>query len=217
MNGTLYRIINTVNNKSYIGKTYNSIYVRLKNHLNCKEDRPLYRAFRKYGADKFTLEILGEFPEGDLEKQEELAIIRYNSYSNGYNATVGGDGKRYLVLPEQDIIDSYINSNKSIKFIADHYKVDWHSIEKILLSAGLSIESNIDRIRRIARKIRIIDINEVFDNTYECAKFLIESDVSDSNIKTIQQSISRVCSGDRKTYKGLSFEYYDSGTHDRLY
>lgn len=74
MNGTLYRIFNTINGKSYIGKTYNSIYVRLKNHLNCSDDRPLYRAFRKYGTDYFSMEILGEFPEGELETQEELAI-----------------------------------------------------------------------------------------------------------------------------------------------
>lgn len=217
MNGTLYRIFNTINGKSYIGKTYNSIYVRLKNHLNCFDDRPLYRAFRKYGTDYFSMEILGEFPEGELETQEELAIKQYNSYLNGYNATIGGDGKRYLVLPEQEIVKAYSIDNQSINNIAKYYNVDWHSIERVLLSSGIPIESNIERVRRIARKIRIIDIDKVFDNTYECAQFLIDSDIVISDIKTIQKSISRVCSGDRKTYKGFKFEYIDNGSHDRNY
>lgn len=217
MNGTLYRIFNTINGKSYIGKTYNTIYTRLKGHLNCSEDRPLYRAFKKYGADNFSLEILGEFPEGELETQEELAIKKYNSYLNGYNATIGGDGKRYLYLPEQEIVKAYSIDNQSINNIAKYYNVDWHSIERVLLSSGISIESNIERIRRIARRVRIADINEYFDNTHECAKFLIESDIVISDIRTIQKSINRVCSGDRKTYKGLKFEYIDNGLHDRDY
>lgn len=217
MNGTLYRIFNTLNGKSYIGKTYNSIYVRLKNHLNCLDDRPLYRAFNKYGIDNFSMEILGEFPEGELETQEELAIKDYNSYLKGYNATIGGDGKRYLILPEHDIINAYSQNNESINSIANRYNVDWHSIEKLLLSSGLTIESNINRIRRVARQIKIIDIDEYFSNTYECAKFLIDSEMTTSDIRAVQKSINRACSGERKTYRGLKFEYIDNGSHDRDY
>ena len=54
MNGFIYKITNTINNKVYIGKTLSSIEKRFTEH---KEDsrrpqeqiRPLYRAMNKYG------------------------------------------------------------------------------------------------------------------------------------------------------------------------
>ena len=54
MNGFIYKITNTINNKVYIGKTLSSIEKRFAKH---KEDsrrpqeqiRPLYRAMNKYG------------------------------------------------------------------------------------------------------------------------------------------------------------------------
>lgn len=217
MNGILYRIINKVNNKSYIGKTYSNIYIRLKNHLSSKEDRPLYRAFRKYGTDKFTLEILGEYPKGILEEKEIEAIKLFNSFNIGYNCTLGGDGKPYLNLPEDDIIFMYTQLKLSINSISKELSVDWHSIERILVSSGIAIESNIDRARRTARKVIIEDINEIFNSSYECAQFLIDSDVTDSSVKVVQGSIIRVCNGERKSYKNLKLKWADQGSHDRSY
>ena len=54
INGFIYKITNTINNKVYIGKTLSSIEKRFAEH---KEDshrpqeqiRPLYRAMNKYG------------------------------------------------------------------------------------------------------------------------------------------------------------------------
>ncbi len=62
----VYKITNTINNKCYIGIT-NNYKKRWSNHKttylneNSKEyDKPLYRAFRKYGLENFTFEILEE-------------------------------------------------------------------------------------------------------------------------------------------------------------
>ena len=57
----IYKIINDVNDKIYIGKTECSIEKRFKEH--CKdafkernEKRPLYAAMKKYGIDHFHIE-----------------------------------------------------------------------------------------------------------------------------------------------------------------
>lgn len=106
--GIIYRIFNIESNKSYIGKTSFTIYDRLEQHIKDYriKDFPRYRAFRKYGLDKFSLEILGEFAEEELSKKEILFIKEFNSYgNNGYNATLGGEGRRTIKYSDKEIIN----------------------------------------------------------------------------------------------------------------
>ena len=112
--GSLYIIKNNINDKVYIGKTYARAEVRFKEHIrDCKRfpDRPLYRAINKYGAEAFSLEVLGQYIESELELKEIEAIKDYKSYTDGYNATKGGDGKRYLKVSDSEILESYIETN----------------------------------------------------------------------------------------------------------
>ena len=61
-----------------------------------EKNKPLYRAFRQYGIDNFSFEILESFKEDDLEtlnEREKYYIQFYNTYgASGYNTTIGGDG-----------------------------------------------------------------------------------------------------------------------------
>lgn len=96
----IYKITNTINGKSYIGQ---SIYLkkRLKRHLSYKQHKDylaLYKAFNKYGIDKFTIEILETIDtekcdniKSELDRLEIFYIKKYNSYNSGYNQTFGGD------------------------------------------------------------------------------------------------------------------------------
>ena len=96
----IYKITNTLNNKSYISKS-SMIEERWeyhkKNYENPKEwDKTLYQAFRKYGLENFTFEVIEEMPALIYDKlannREEYWIIYYNSLEEGYNETSGGDG-----------------------------------------------------------------------------------------------------------------------------
>ena len=49
---------------------------------------------RKYGIDIFSIDIIEEVPIEQLSDKEQYWIQYYNSYNNGYNATIGGDGKQ---------------------------------------------------------------------------------------------------------------------------
>lgn len=96
----IYKITNSINRKCYIGQ---SIYLkkRLKRHLSYKlhkDNLALYKAFDKYGVDKFTIEILEivdtekcDNIKSKLDKLEVFYIRKYNSYNSGYNQTIGGD------------------------------------------------------------------------------------------------------------------------------
>lgn len=96
----IYKITNIINGKCYIRQ---SIYLkkRLKRHLSYKSHKDnlaLYKAFNKYGVDKFTIEILETIDtekcdniKSELDKLEIFYIKKYNSYNSGYNQTFGGD------------------------------------------------------------------------------------------------------------------------------
>lgn len=94
----IYRVINKVNEKCYIGKTtqnfekYKKIHIRLALQGKGK-NRPFYSAIRKYGPENFEWSILYECKtKEELNEREKQYIKEYESYGNGYNATSGGDG-----------------------------------------------------------------------------------------------------------------------------
>lgn len=100
----IYMIINSVNGHMYIGLS-RDIEKRIKDHyshgLNGARkddlDKPLYKAFKKYGLDNFTWRILEECPEDKLKEREVYWIKYYNTYENRehYNETPGGDYPGY--------------------------------------------------------------------------------------------------------------------------
>jgi group I intron endonuclease len=97
--GYIYRITNTVTGHCYIGMTTKNIQLRLERHLyNAATGQThLYRAMRKYGYEKFKIELLEEvaLPINHLNKilgeREEYWVAQLNPH---YNMTSGGEGVR---------------------------------------------------------------------------------------------------------------------------
>lgn len=105
----IYCITNLVNQKKYIGQTYDfdSRWWKHKNFLkNGKhENRHLQFAWNKYGASNFEFSVV-EIISGDnqafFDEREIYWINFYDSLNNGYNLTQGGGGCRgYKHTPEE--------------------------------------------------------------------------------------------------------------------
>ena len=91
--GVVYRIWNRINGKSYVGKSVRP-NERIRRHLSGKGGSfALRNAIKKYGKEAFVVEILEpDVPESILSKLEILHIRFFNSKTNGYNCTDGGEG-----------------------------------------------------------------------------------------------------------------------------
>ena len=102
----IYKIINKVNGKIYIGQSV-SIENRWSSHKSefkkNKYDTKLYRAMHKYGLDNFELEVIEECAQSELDERETFWIAEYDSYANGYNETLGGQGLGYYMYDTQQI------------------------------------------------------------------------------------------------------------------
>jgi len=107
---TIYKIVNNINGKIYIG--YDSNWPKRKqSHLYHTKDRNqyIYQALRKYGIDNFTWEPIYQSKDGNhcLSVMEPFFIKEYNSFETGYNLTLGGEGT--LGRPTTDITKSKIS------------------------------------------------------------------------------------------------------------
>lgn len=63
------------------------------------ENRPLYLAMRKYGCDKFRIELLEEPEIEALAEREQFWISKLNTFHDGYNATLGEMERFYMIIP----------------------------------------------------------------------------------------------------------------------
>ena len=93
--GFIYKISNNDNEKVYIGQTKKSIKARWSAHKHAikggKGCPLLARAFNAHGEDKFSIEIVEECADDQLNEREKYYISHFNSLApNGYNADAGG-------------------------------------------------------------------------------------------------------------------------------
>lgn len=103
--GIIYCITNLINNKMYIGQTSRTWQERWKDHLESARDlnnqRPLYRAMRKYGIENFSFSIIENCPNDKLNEREQYWINEKQTWiaehpNSGYNLTCGGNnGTKY--------------------------------------------------------------------------------------------------------------------------
>ena len=176
----IYKIINDINDKVYVGKTEFSIEKRFKEHCqdafrDRNEKRPLYAAMRKYGIEHFSIELIEE-----TEKPEEREIYwigYFDGYTQGYNATKGGDGKKLydhdailLRLKEHpypsDIAKEFGCCKDLIYDIAKKNNIDTRSKSKERWRENLS--------KRIIAYTKQGDFVKVFPSTAEAAKWCFE-------------------------------------------
>ena len=87
----IYKLINTINQKIYIGKTKRLICQRMADHryfAKKKSNQPISRAISKYGWENFNLEILKECSSEEEMNSYEIKLINETSSTNsliGYN------------------------------------------------------------------------------------------------------------------------------------
>ncbi len=92
----VYSVRNKINNKSYIGYCVSFKERKARHLLMAKKGKKskFYNALRKYGPEAFEWIIMFD-DLGTIEdcKQVEMKMIAlFDTYENGYNGTIGGDG-----------------------------------------------------------------------------------------------------------------------------
>ena len=208
----IYQITNDINGKIYIGKTEFSIEKRFKEHCqdafrDRNEKRPLYAAMRKYGVEHFHIELIEE--TNNPEEREVFWIENKRSFKNGYNATVGGDGKKYI---DYDLVNSSYKEIKSIADTAKALNISADSVSNILHQNNISIisssEVNLNKYGKITNMYSLEgEFLKSFSSTNEAAQYMIDNNLTNCKKTTIKQHITEVCTGRRNTAAKYKWKY----------
>lgn len=200
----IYQIKNKINGKSYIGKTEYSVERRWKQHIREskkieRQSRALYRAIQKYGIDNFECITLKE--TNDPNTDEINYIQKFNTYHNGYNETLGGDGASYLELPEQEVCQFYL-SIKNLKATSKKYNCDPSTIKKILYKYNISLFDS-STVMQASASQAVAQIDPITNKIIKIFPSVAEAEKATGNSK----HIGSVCKGKRKTAKGFKWKY----------
>ena len=210
----IYQIINDINDKIYVGKTEFSIEKRFKEHCQDafrerNEKRPLYSAMRKYGIEHFHIELIEETDKP--EERERYQIEQKRSFKNGYNATLGGDGKRYI---DYDLVITTYRKIQNASKTAEMLGICEDSVIKILKSRDEPIISSQEVvIRQFGKITNMYDLNgeflRSFPSTNAAAEYMVQNGLTGCKKTTIKQHITEVCTGRRKTAAKFKWQYAD--------
>jgi len=179
MNGFIYIIKNTVNNKVYVGQTKVSVQQRWKEHLRHAPygDQIINRAMNKYGTDKFYVETLETCPLGILDEREIYYINLYDSTdkSKGYNVSIGGNTPKFKrkVLEISTLINLYVNEQFTLEQIASKFNVSRYIISTELRNAGVAIRDrhqSAEKVSKISKEL-ILEALRVTSSLRQAAKY----------------------------------------------
>lgn len=160
MNGYIYKITNLLNGKIYIGQTRQSIQTRWEQHCSSSYVCHFHQAIQKYGRNNFQVEEICcvDLPEKELEQKLNALEIEYikkfDSYTNGYNSTLGGSGNfkcRY-----EEIYEIWIKEKISISKISEKYGYNQSTIRKALMANGISQEQINQRGIQISAEAKMV-------------------------------------------------------------
>lgn len=204
--GYIYKIVNKVNNKCYIGQTIRHYGQRWRNHRSetfnvnsAKYDYPLYRAIRKYGLENFDFIIIEECNNKILTEREIYWTKYYNSVNNGYNQQYGTLFKDSIHTDiNKELILSLFILKKSIADIKLETGYSKDIIRGVLYNAGYNSTETKNNGRKVqARKIsKPVSQYDLKDNFIATFSSISEA----SKLTGVNGShISAVCLGKRKT------------------
>lgn len=190
-----------------MAKTEASIEERFGEH--CREafkerswNRPLYRAMRKYGIEHFSIRLLEETTEPEL--REIYWINQKNSYTNGYNATLGGDGKKYLDY--EQVIKLYVRLENQ-KAVAETLGISEDTVRKVLKSANISIIKNPTQRKAVNQMTLSGEVCQTFSSCSNAARYLICNGYSTAKLNTVTNKITECANGKRKSGYGFMWSF----------
>ena len=202
----IYKITNKINGKSYIGKTNKSIENRFKEHerdaeKRSKEHRPLYSAIKFYGIESFNIELIEETKVEEIAEREQFWIDYYNTYKNGYNATLGGDGKYLFSYP--DIAQTYLELKNQVK-VAEIFQCSVDTVRVACRNQGIeTLTPKEVSVQSFGKTVKQFNLEGVYICSYpsitDAAWAMLNNKYATGGERPVRGHISEVCNGKRKT------------------
>ena len=207
----IYKATSATTGKVYIGQTTQTLQERINQHnshaYGHQSNYHFHNAIRKYGAEDFAYEIIEDGIKSAeiLNEREKYWISYYNSYYDGYNSTMGGDG---TMRRDDELIVKLFREGLSTQEICEETGYSRDTIYKSYRLNGLAEENyerkNEQTRERCSRAVEQYSLDGQYIQTWhsatECGKELGN-----------QSLISAVCRQEENMLSayGFLFKYED--------
>ena len=203
-------ILNTYNNKCYVGGTKN-FYIRKQKHfrlllINKHHSNHLQKAYNKYGIDKFIFILLEECEISKLIERETFWIALKNSLNPKYGYNIGiPQSNETLKEREETLLRKRINAHKQF------YKDNRITLEEFI--QGKRAKDLVERLGS-QNKEKVL----VFNKTTGIKEYEFESITSAAvHFKVSQKRISDVCNNRKDSWVGYIFVKEKDFDEDKEY
>ena len=206
--GFIYIITNTINNHVYIGQTKRTVELRWKEHLrHCElsNGQILGKAILKYGVDNFTIKELEQCSDDKLDEREKFWINYYNSYYDGYNATLGGSNN-FEMMNRINEVKQLWDSGLGQKGIVEKTGLNVETVHNYLLKSGISKKDIRERQKELIKKAKSKVVFQ-YDLEHNFIKEWPSLKQAERETGINHTNISSVCNGKRKTAGGYFWTY----------
>lgn len=201
----IYKITNQINGKVYVGKTLETIEKRWRKHCRDSEksncaNRPLYRAINKYGIENFIVEEIEECSPNVANEREIYWIEKLNSFKDGYNATLGGDGRHYIDYNQ--VISAYKEIQNLTK-VAELLGIERTTVHYILKNYNIPIISCGEQSQLKSKEKPVAKCDPITGEILEIYPSIAIAEKNNNN----SHHIGDACRGTRKTCQGYKWKY----------
>ncbi len=212
----IYKIVNKINNKIYVGSTLKSFKIRFNAHVhllrrNLHENSILQNAWNKYGENNFIFEIIESIDNiepNQLLVLEQKYINRYNSLNRnyGYNICLVGKSRIGTKWSEESKLNRSGDKNPMYgkgylrKGVLNpmYGKTLTQSHKNNMSKSLLGVKKPIIGIL-LSKPVIMLDKNNNILNTYLSC--------TEATNKTKILHISEVCNGKRKSAGGFIWKW----------
>ena len=206
MNGIIYKIVNTENDKVYIGCTHATAHKRFiehksKSRLNYKNKIQFHIAMNRIGVDKFSVYELGSYSNDVLHDMEKFYVKEYDSFRNGYNSDIGGNGGQFD-YSDKEVVKKYKELGDTTK-VRKYFKTSSSVITGIMKRNNIPLYDS--RKSVTAYNDSII---KSFNSLMLAARWLMDNKYTTCNNQIyVKRNISAVLYGISVTYLGFNWSF----------
>ena len=210
--GRIYKITNKINNKIYIGQTIKSLDERFKRHLLvCRlgnhNNIKLYNAIRKYGKENFQIEEIEKTSQDKLDERERFWIKKLDTFNNGYNSTLGGEG--FVLNDYNEIYKTYLET-LSLEQTSKICGCCVNTVRDVLNSFNYKIPKRLTGNAKQPISIKQIDKNsnniiKQFNSLSDAVRWLIENNKTTN--KCASSELAKCARGKRNEAYGYKWQF----------
>ena len=167
---------------------------------------------RKYGVDKFHIELIEE--TDNPAEREIYWINRLQTYKYGYNATLGGEGKKYI---DYDLVIEKYLTTKNMAQVSRELNIHYDSVFDILHNHDIEVKYDHSQLNADFRKeckqyTADGQYIQTFKSYRDAARYLIDNNISHTSLHGTVAHISQACNKKRKHAYGFCWESNESNT-----